>query len=145
MKSMWRMWLLVGAVVVLSACGSAPAELPQAYEKNASPVALAADASTIVDGWQREARAGMLTGLIKEDSLEEISYQSTSDATTVAEYYNKLLGTDGWVYLPRTPGEQQGYYLAGYTHGNSSLVLGVLDLTAFGQTGSFVYLIHGHK
>ncbi len=145
MKSLWRMWLLIGAVVILSACGSAPAELPQALEQSESPAALSAEANTIIDGWKREARAGMLVGLVKEESIEEIAYNSTSDMVSVAEYYNKLLGADGWVYLNRTPGEQKSFYLAGYNHGNSALVLGILDLSAFGQSGSYVYLVHGHK
>jgi len=145
MKSLWRMWLLIGAVVILSACGSAPAELPQPLEKIESPAALSAEASTIIDGWKREARAGMLVGLVKEETIEEIAYQSTSDVTAVAEYYNKLLGADDWVYLTRTPGEQEGFYLAGYSHSNSSIVLGVLDLSKFGQSGSYVYLVRGTK
>jgi hypothetical protein len=145
MKSLWRMWLLIGAVVILSACGSAPAELPQALEKIESPAALSAEANTIIDGWKRESRAGMLVGLVKEETIEEIAYQSTSDVTAVAEYYNKLLGADEWVYLNRTPGEQKGFYLAGYSHSNSAIVLGVLDLSQFGQSGSYVYLVRGTK
>lgn len=145
MKSMWRMWLLISAVVILSACGSAPAELPQALEKIESPAALSAEASTIINGWKREARAGMLVGVVKEDTIEEIAYQSTSDVTAVAEYYNKLLGADEWVYLNRTPGAQDGFYLAGFSHSNTSIVLGVLDLSQFGQSGSYVYLMRGSK
>lgn len=145
MKSLWRMWLLIGAVAILSACGSAPAELPQALEKIESPAALSTEASTIVDGWKREARAGMLVGLVKEESIEEITYSSTADMATIAEHYNKQLGVDGWVYLNRTPGEQKGFYLAGYSHGNAAVVLGVLDMSQFGQPGSYVYLVRATK
>jgi hypothetical protein len=145
MKSLWRMWLLIGAVVILSACGSAPAELPQALEKIESPAVLSDDARAIIDGWKSESRAGMLVGLVKEETIEEIAYHSSSTVTSVAEYYNKLLGADEWVYLNRTPGEQKGFYLAGYTHSNASLVIGVLDLSQFGQSGSYVYLVRGSK
>ncbi|MBM4413789.1 MAG: hypothetical protein FJ040_10160 [Chloroflexi bacterium] len=145
MKSLWRMWVLIGAVALLSACGSAPAELPQALEKIESPAALSPEASTIIDGWKREARAGMLVGLVKEESIEEIAYQSSSDVAAVAEYYNKLLGADDWFYLSRTPGQQEGFYLAGYSHTNAAIVLGILDLSPYGQSGSYVYLLRGTK
>ncbi len=145
MKSLWRMWVLIGALALLSACGSAPVELPEALEKIESPAALSPDASTIIEGWKREARAGMLVGLVKEETIEEIAYQSSSDVAAVAAYYNKLLGSDDWVFLNRTPGQQEGFYLAGYSHSNAAIVLGILDLSKYGQTGSYVYLLRGSK
>jgi hypothetical protein len=145
MKSLYRMGLLVVAVLVLVACGGSPAEVPSALAPSDAMNVDNADFVKIRDGWQSQVKAGLELGMIKPETIVVDEYMSDSDLAAVTDYYNKQLGTLGWTYRKRSPGDQDGFYIGGYEHGTTSLVVGALDLQPFGGKGTYVYVAYGNK
>lgn len=145
MKSIQRVLFMVIALVVLAACGGSPAEVPGALARTDTISVDNADFAKISSGWQSQVRAGLELGKIKPETIVVDEYVSSSDLATVTDYYNKQLGTLGWTYRKRTPGDQDGFYIGGYEHGVTSLVIGAIDLTRFGATGTYVYVAYGNK
>ncbi|MFM2032312.1 MAG: hypothetical protein RLZZ297_1077 [Chloroflexota bacterium] len=141
-----RLVLAVLAVSLLVACGGSAAVVPTALAKADTALPSTPALQTVVDQWKTDARAGLELGTVKPESIVEESYVSSSAIAAVADYYNKQLGTNGWTFQKRTPGlTSEGFMLAGYDQGNQSLILGAIDLSAFGGTGTYVYLAHGTK
>lgn len=141
-----RLVLAVAALAVLVACGGSAAAVPSALAK--VDTALPADPAlqSVVAGWKEAAKAGLELGTVKPESIVEEAYSSSADLKGVNDYYNKQLGSSGWTFRKRTPGlTEDGFLLSGYDQGNQSLIIGAVDLTKFGGTGSFVYVVHGTK
>ncbi len=146
MKSVRRVLLVVCALALLVACGGGTATVPTALAKNDSPAAANAPLDAIIAGWKTEARAGLELGMVLPESIVEEAYTSSADLKAVDEYYNKQLGVSGWLFRKRTPGlNADGFMLSGYEQGNQALIIGAIDLTKFGGTGTYVYIVHGTK
>jgi hypothetical protein len=146
MKSVRIVLLVVCALALLVACGGSAATVPTALAKNDSPAAASAPLEAIITGWKTEARAGLELGSVLPESIVEEAYTSSADLKAVDEYYNKQLGAGGWLYRKRTPGlNADGFMLSGYEQGNQALIIGAIDLTKFGGTGTYVYIVHGTK
>ena len=146
MKSVRIVLLVVCVLTLLVACGGSAATVPSALAKNDSPAAASAPLEAIMTGWKTEARAGLELGSILPESIVEEAYTSSADLKAVDEYYNKQLGASGWLFRKRTPGlNADGFMLSGYEQGNQALIIGAIDLTKFGGTGTYVYIVHGTK
>jgi hypothetical protein len=144
MKQFWRIGLVSLGLLFLVACGGT-AVIPDSISKIDSKEISDATAKSIVSEWQSTARKGLETGAVKPETIVETTYQSSADVKAIADYYNKALGTGGWTYKTRTPGLQDGFFLAAYEHGVTSLVIGALDLSKFSGTGTYVYVLSGDK
>jgi ABC-type phosphate/phosphonate transport system substrate-binding protein len=141
-----RLGLVVAALALLVACGGSAAAVPTALAKSETALPNTPALQTVVDGWKAAAKDGLTLGTVKPESIVEESYSSSSDINAVADYYNKQLGINGWTFRKRTPGlTTEGFFLAGYDQGNQALIIGAVDLTKFGGTGTYIYLAHGTK
>jgi len=145
MKQFWRIGLVSLGLVFLVACGGGAVVIPDPISKVDTTEISDATVKSVVSEWQSTARKGLETGTVKPETIVETIYQSSADLSAVADYYNKALGTGGWTYKTRTPGLQEGFFLAAYEHGNKSLVIGALDLTKFAGNGTYVYVLSGDK
>ena len=145
MKQFWRIGLVSLGLVFLVACGGGAVVIPDPISKVDTTEIRDATVKSVVSEWQSTARKGLETGTVKPETIVETIYQSSADLNAVADYYNKALGTGGWTYKTRTPGLQEGFFLAAYENGNKSLVIGALDLTKFAGNGTYVYVLSGDK
>lgn len=145
MKQLWRIGLVALGLVFLVACGGGTVVIPDSISKVDTAEISDTTVKSIVSEWQRTARKGLETGTVRPETIVETIYQSSADIDAVADYYNKALGTGGWTYKTRTPGLQDGFFLAAYENGNKSLVIGALDLTKFAGNGTYVYVLSGDK
>ena len=145
MKQFWRIGLVSLGLVFLVACGGGAVVIPDPISKVETTEISDATVKSVVSEWQSTARKGLETGTVKPETIVETIYQSSADLNAVADYYNKALGTGGWTYKTRTPGLQEGFFLAAYENGNKSLVIGALDLTKFAGNGTYVYVLSGDK
>lgn len=145
MKQLWRIGLVGLSLVFLIACGGGTIVIPEPISKVDGQEISDSTIKTVVSEWQRTARKGLETGVVKPETIVETMYQSSADIKAIADYYNKALGTGGWIYKTRTPGLQDGFFLAAYEHGNKSLVIGAIDMTKFAGDGTYVYLLSGDK
>ena len=145
MKQFWRIGLVSLGLVFLVACGGGAVVIPDPISKVDSTEISDATVKSVVSEWQSTARKGLEIGTVKPETIVETIYQSSADLNAIADYYNKALGMGGWTYKTRTPGLQDGFFLAAYEHGNKSLVIGALDLTKFAGNGTYVYVLSGDK
>lgn len=145
MKHLWRLGLLVLGVALLTACGGSAPVIPTPHNKVDGAQISDAALQKVIAGWQKDAKEGLVVGMVKAETIVEEPYQSSAALNDIADYYNKELGTNGWTYRQRTPGLQDGFFLGAYEHGNMSLVLAAIDLTKFSGTGTYVYIVHGTK
>ncbi len=145
MKQFWRIGLVSLGLVFLVACGGGTVVIPEPISKVDAKEISNPTVNSLVGEWQSTARKGLETGAVKPETIVQTMYQSSADLKAVADYYNKVLGTDGWVYKTRTPGLQDGFFLSAYEHGNKSLVIGAIDLTKFAGSGTLVYVLSGDK
>jgi hypothetical protein len=145
MKQLWRIGLVALGLVFLVACGGGTVVIPDPISKVDTTEISDTTVKSIVAEWQRTARKGLETGAVKPETIVETTYQSSADVKAIADYYNKVLGTGGWTYKTRTPGLQDGFFLAAYENGVTSLVIGALDLSKFSGTGTYVYVLSGDK
>ena len=145
MKQFWRIGLVSLGLVFLVACGGGAVVIPDPISKVETTEISDSTVKSVVSEWQSTARKGLETGTVKPETIVETIYQSSADLNAVADYYNKALGTGGWTYKTRTPGLQEGFFLAAYENGNKSLVIGALDLTKFAGNGTYVYVLSGDK
>jgi hypothetical protein len=144
MKQFWRIGLVSLGLLFLVACGGT-AVIPDSISKVDGKEISDATVKRVVSEWQSTARKGLETGAVKPETIVETTYQSSADVKAIADYYNKALGTGGWTYKTRTPGLQDGFFLAAYEHGTKSLVIGAIDMTKFAGSGTFVYVLSGDK
>lgn len=145
MKYLWRVGLLVLGIAVLTACGGSAPVIPAPHNKVDNGQISDEALQSVISTWQTNARDGLVLGTVKAESIKEEPYTSSDSLADITEYYNKELGTNGWIFRKRTPGLQEGFFLGAYEHGNMSLVVGVIDLTKFAGTGTYVYVVHGTK
>lgn len=145
MKHLWRIGLLVLGMAFLTACGGSAPVIPTPLSKVDGASISDAALQDVIKTWQTNAKDGLVLGTVKAETIKEEPYQSSESLTAVVDYYNKELGTGGWTFRKRTPGLQSGFFLGAYEHGNTTLVIGAIDLTKFAGNGTYVYIVHGTK
>lgn len=145
MKHLWRVGLLVLGMALLTACGGSAPVVPKPLNKVDAGQVNDATLQSVITAWQTNAREGLVLGTVKGETIVEEPYTSSDSLADITDYYNKELGTNGWIFRQRTPGLQDGFFLGAYEHGNTSLVLGIIDLSKFAGTGTYVYVVHGTK
>ncbi|MBK9943037.1 MAG: hypothetical protein IPP13_15635 [Kouleothrix sp.] len=140
--------LLVLCAFVLAGCGGSTGDtsVPDPPKSSAFEPGGSAQVDTIIAQWQEQVPVVLGQYLIKPDTIEKKVYQSSASLQEIADFYaGQITSAKGWVEVQRMPGQQAGLFMKAYDHGNVSLVIGALDASKLGGTGTVIYTAKGSK
>lgn len=144
---MRRFLVMLAAAMVLAACGTDSTTLTVADPPQATVVtgSTTAQADKIINEWKTTVPEELALRGIKPETIQQQVYQSSATLEQVAEHYQTLT-TQGWVRSARMPGIQGNYLLDGYDHSQiSTVVIGAIDASQYGGTGTIIYTARGNK
>lgn len=142
------MMVLVICALALAGCGGSSGDttVPEppksaAYEKSGN-----AQVDAIVAAWQAQVPTVLTQYAVKQETIEQKTYQSTATLQEVADFYaQQITSANGWVEVRQMPGLQDGVFLKAYDNGNLSLVVGAFDMSQLGGQGLVIYTAKGSK
>ncbi len=140
-----KLVMLFFLATVLSACGaSGDTTVPDPPKSAVYAPGANAKIDGVIAGWQTGAWGEMTKDGVKAESKLEKVYTSTASLDELNAFYNSLVDK-GWMRVSAMPGVKAPYLLSGYDHGTTSLVVGAIDATQFGGTGTVIYTLKGVK
>jgi hypothetical protein len=99
----------------------------------------------VISQWRSDAPAKMKAEAVKPETIEEHVYTSTASLNDVRKHFDALV-SNGWVPVTRlNTSSGDGLVVLGFEHGNTSLVVGAIDMQKFGSSGTAVYTLKGSK
>jgi hypothetical protein len=129
--------------VLLTACGGGDITVPE--PPAAQPFASSSpEIDAIIAEWRTAAWDAMLADAVKPETKVEAVYQSSASLNDIDSHYSGLTSR-GWWRVRTMPGLQGDVLLAGYEQGTTALVVGALDASKFGGTGTVIYTLKGTK
>lgn len=99
----------------------------------------------VISQWRSDAPAKMKAEAIKPETIEEHVYMSTASLGDVRKHFDAL-ANNGWAPVTRlNSSSAESVVVLGFEHGNTSLVVGAIDMQKFGGSGTAVYTLKGSK